>query len=464
MDEALYLWAGHLEIAHILRGSVIPAFPTYFSGAPVLYPVVGAIADAYGGLATARLLSLVFMLAATALLYAATGRLFGRKAGLAAAAIFAALGPVQVLGAFATFDAMSIFLLALASWLVIRAQGWSSELLILAAGLVMALANATKYASALWDPVIISLAVLATAQAGWWRPAMRGVRLALYTLAALAIALFRFGGHTYVHGLLFTTLLRQAGGTRASALTVFTDSFNWVGIVFVLAIVGIGISFTEGIRVRLLCIALTASILLAPSEQARIHILTSLHKHVAFGAWFAAMVAGYALARGLEVNKAKGWRVIAAATGIAAFLGFPQANAFYRVWPNSSAVVSHLAPVIAETRCPCLITESNVVNYYLLKETISDKFTGAFSFYYWDGPERRLLQGLPAYMQAIRSHHFRVVEIGPDANPAIYAPITRALATTHGWQLVDTTPSGIPRKPFEIWRDALSGSERGSPS
>ena len=35
-DEALYLWAGHLEWARVLHGTPIPQFPSYFSGAPVI--------------------------------------------------------------------------------------------------------------------------------------------------------------------------------------------------------------------------------------------------------------------------------------------------------------------------------------------------------------------------------------------------------------------------------------------
>ena len=45
-DEALYLWAGHLEWAHWLHGTAVPPFPYYFSGAPVIYPPLGALADA----------------------------------------------------------------------------------------------------------------------------------------------------------------------------------------------------------------------------------------------------------------------------------------------------------------------------------------------------------------------------------------------------------------------------------
>ena len=114
-SEALYLHAGHLEWAHWLHGVPIPPFPAYLSGAPVLYPPIGAAADSIGGLAGARVLSLVFMLGATVLLWGAAARLLGRRAAFFAAALFAVLGTTLHLGAFATYDAMSVFLVALAA-------------------------------------------------------------------------------------------------------------------------------------------------------------------------------------------------------------------------------------------------------------------------------------------------------------------------------------------------------------
>jgi Dolichyl-phosphate-mannose-protein mannosyltransferase len=451
-DEALYLWAGHVELAHFVYGTKIPNFATYFSGAPVIYPIIGAIADTYGGLALARGLSLVFMLGATILLYGTTARLFGRRAAIAAAAMFAVLGPVQVLGAFATYDAMALFLLALASWLVVRARGRLGELLLILAGLALALADATKYATGLWDPVVIALAMLTATRSGWVRSVLRGVRTAIYVAIPLVVALFEFGGESYIRGLLFTTISRKAGGTVVTASTVFLDSFNWVGIVFVIALIGVGISFTQSVRIRLLCGTLTAAILLAPAEQARIHILTSLHKHVAFGAWFAAIVAGYALGKGSEVNPIKGWRVIAAATGVTVFLAVPIANSMFSVWSNSAQMVADLRPILQKTNCPCLIAENNVVNYYLPRETFSDKFIGTFSFFYWNGAKQKVEQGMAAYTAAIRNHYFKVIEIDPDENTAIYGPVTHTLADTNGWVLAAKAKSNQPRRPFEIWK------------
>src|SRR6266581_2961190 len=59
-DEADYLRIGHLLIAHWLHGTSWPAGygDKVLSGAPAIYPPLGAVADSVGGLAGARILSL----------------------------------------------------------------------------------------------------------------------------------------------------------------------------------------------------------------------------------------------------------------------------------------------------------------------------------------------------------------------------------------------------------------------
>ena len=49
-DEALYLYAGHLQLDHLLDGRPLPEdFTRYFSGSPVLYPTLAAAVDASSG-------------------------------------------------------------------------------------------------------------------------------------------------------------------------------------------------------------------------------------------------------------------------------------------------------------------------------------------------------------------------------------------------------------------------------
>jgi Dolichyl-phosphate-mannose-protein mannosyltransferase len=450
MDEALYLWAGHLEIAHWVNGTPMPTsiqpFATYFSGAPVIYPPLGAIADAYGGLAGARLLSLGFMLGTTTLLYGTTSRLFGRTAAVAAATVFALFGSTQFLSAFATYDAMALFLLALSSWLVIRAHGAMSEPLLVIAGLVLALADATKYATALWDPVVIALAALTVGRGGWLRAGFRSARLAAYVAIPLAVALFRFGGAPYLRGVMFTTLARQAAGAATSPVVVLEDSFGWLWLVLALALVAVGVSFTDELRTRLLCITAALATLLAPLHQAQIHTLVSLQKHVAFGAWFGAIAAGYVLAQAAELCRAKGWRVIAAAAAVMVFGGIVQTNAsFIAGWPNISRAMVEMGNFFPAGHCPCLITADNVAEYYLISKIPVNQY-GAIS-----GPWPP--QGAGAYTQEIRAHYFSIAEIDPAENPALYRAVAQALAATPGYRLVQVIP--IPhwgRKVIEIWR------------
>ena len=237
VDEAAYLWAGHLEWAHWLHGVAIPPFSAYFSGSPVMYPPLGALADSVGGLAGARLLSLAFMLGTTVLLWNVTSRLFGRQAGFFAAALFAVAGPSLHLGAFAVYDAMSLFLLALAAWLVVgAAEQQEAAGRMAAAGAVLALANATAYSSALFDPIVVALALL-TALPSSRRLAARRCGSLVTVLVSLLIGGVLLGGNSYLHGISQTTLTRAGGA--ASPLQVLADAWSWTGVILVLALCGV---------------------------------------------------------------------------------------------------------------------------------------------------------------------------------------------------------------------------------
>lgn len=341
-DEALYLSVGHLEVSHLLRGTVTPAVSHYFSGAPVLYPPLGAVAYSLGGLDGARTLSLAFMLGATALLWAVTSRLFSRQAAVCATAMFGLLAPVLHLGSLATYDAMSLFFLALAGWCALRPY-WRWLAL---AGIAVVLANAVKYASALFDPVIIAIAA-----AAYWDQsgsAKRAVGRAVALAAGIIVAIAGFlliAGPGYWLGIRVTTLTRRSGMDATSL--VLTHAMSWGWIVLVLAIAGVIISrFQHQSRTRSALFAvLAAAGFLAPVEQARIHTLLSLNKHLAFGAWFAAAPAGYGASYLIDqIRRRKSW-VTAEATALLmvplGFLGWAQAQGM-----ASYSQTNYLIPVL----------------------------------------------------------------------------------------------------------------------
>ena len=210
-DEALYLRAGHLEWARWLHDAPIPNFPAYFSGAPVLYPPLGALADSVGGLAAARILSLCFMLGVTTLLWGTAARLYGQRAALLATALFATLAGTQFLGAFATYDAMALFLLALAAWLGVRSadgQGWTRAILLVATGIVLVAADAVKYATALFTPVVIVVVAVTVWRKHGGRGGLAAGLTVLGSWLLLVIVALTAGGREYWQGITTSTLAR----------------------------------------------------------------------------------------------------------------------------------------------------------------------------------------------------------------------------------------------------------------
>ena len=437
-DEALYLWAGHRVWSHWLYGAPVPGFPSYFSGAPVVYPPLGALTDTYGGLAGARLLSLAFMLLATSLLYLAACRIFDRQSALFAACLFAGLAATQFVGALATYDAMAIALLALATCLGFRAADLRPRhrtALLVLAGSALALADATKYAAALFDPVVIS-AVMAF---GWRQRGRRfglaaAAVLLLTTVAILAAAVL-IGGHAYWHGVMSTTLARSSGDVAPAG--VLYVSATWAGGVMVLALIGTAVVFVMAQRwaTRCLIFALSGAAFLVPAEQARIHTITSLFKHIGFGAWFGCVVAGFALASLLDVvpatKVAAAARVGLAATVLSAVVGTALASSEFDSWPNSAAFTADLRRAAVTNRGPIL--ESNSIPQYYVPGLWFRNEIGTVTFSYPDSAKGRL-SGPSAYADAIRHGFFSIIALDDTSTPGQNDAIRKDIrAANAGW-------------------------------
>lgn len=457
-DEALYLRAGQLELAHWRHGAPVPAFQTYFSGAPVVYPPLGALADSWGGLAAARGLSLLFMLGATVLLHGAARALFDRRTAVAAAALFAVFGAAVQLGAFATYDAMALFLTALAAWLVVRARGWLSEPFLIFAGLVLALADATKYASALWNPVVIAMAALTAAAGSRIRRVFRAVRLAAYTAVPVAAAL-RAGGAAYRHGITWTTLNRQIT-TLTAPLRVLDIAWGWLALLLLLGVIGVWLAWYDRGRPWVLPLVLLAAGLLAPLEQARISDITSLHKHVVFGAWFLCMVAGYAVGRVsyLDGRLTQGTIIGGTLIGVLAVTGYAQASSFAGSWPSLKVVLPALQRAVRADHGKCLIFQQDAAYYYLPPADLSGGVTGPYSFTYADVAAQKKLSGPDAMAAAIRNGYFAVVEVDASRGDATYQLLTAALRQSGQYALMSSASWQLhPGEPTQVWRRSAGG-------
>ena len=434
-DEALYLSAGHLEWAHWLHGTQIPAYQTWFSGGPVLYPPVGAIADSLGGLAAARLLSLVFMLGVTCFFWGTASRLLqDQRAAFFAAARFAVLAPTLHLGSYATYDAPALLLLAAATWCAAGARGSQrATRWLVAAGILLALANATKYATALFDPTVLAVTFLSSWPEAGRKVALLRAALLAGTAAAVLAVLLALGGSGYLAGIRITTTGRPHGTDAASL--VLTDAWSWTAVVLVPAVAAavVGAVRRQWPQALLLTV-LALSALLAPADQARITTTVSLNKHVDFGAWFAAIAAGYLL------STLTRWRP-ALAVSLAALipvtvLGTVQARAMID-WPNVSGLVKVVRPMTAHGG-HFLVETSDVLQYYLPNTT-------------WQQWSNTADSDLRYYQQAIAQHYFAVVVLSFNETPAADDAISLDLSQAGGYSLAAKVHSG--QTVFYVWED-----------
>jgi Dolichyl-phosphate-mannose-protein mannosyltransferase len=466
-DEALYLWAGHREWAHILHGAPIPPFPAYFSGAPVSYPLFGALADSIGGLSAARILSLIFMLGATGLLWATARQLYGPVAAFFAAALFAVLGPTLHLSSFATYDAMAVFLVALSAWLVVRAgerrdaTGW-----MIGAGVALALANATSYSVAIFDPVVILLALMvAFPVPGGKRAIGRCLILLTVVVVLLGIGLL-IGGSTYRTGIANTTLERVPGASPASM--IFADSWEWTGAVAILALIGVVVSFTQRPLTARTWLPLVAgcAVLLVPAEQASLHTVASLSKHTAMGAWFAAIAAGYAVA--WFVNAAGAGRVRAitfaacvVALALPAEIGVGQARTLSTDWPNAASFIEILSPLVGHSNGRLLVEDPSIAEYYLPAGSDWQRWSGTRNIVLpsgasTGGPKRSAgvvgAGNAGVYAVFIQEGYFSLVALNFADTTALDVRIHRDLTLNHHYHIIDVVPYGPAHGTYVIWR------------
>jgi hypothetical protein len=434
-DEALYLSAGHLEWSHWLHGTRIPAYQTWFSGAPVIYPPVGAIADSLGGLAAARLLSLLFMLGVTCFVWGAATRLLqDQRAAFFAAALFAVLAPTLHLGSYATYDAPALLLLAAATWCAAGARGsQQATRWLVAAGILLALANATKYATALFDPTVLGVTFLSSWPAAGRKVALLRAGLVAGTTAVVVAVLLALGGSGYLAGIRITTTGRP-NGTDAAAL-VLTDAWAWTAVVLVPAVAAAVVGAVRRRWAQALLLAVLAlSALLAPADQARIATTVSLNKHVDFGAWFAAIAAGYLLST--LTRK----RLVLAASLAALIpvtvLGTVQAQAMID-WPDAAGLVKVVRPMTAHGG-HFLVETSDVLQYYLPNTT-------------WQQWSNTASSDLRYYQQAIARHYFSVVVLSFNETPAADDAISLDLSQAGGYSLAAKVHSG--QTVFYVWED-----------
>lgn len=352
LDEALYLDAGQDYLNHWFRDAPLPQHGEFFSGAPGVYPVLAAALDAVGGLALVRLFSLLCVLVTVVVVQDTAQRLFdSRRVGLLAGAVFGLTGPVIFIGAFATFDAVCVLLLAVGCWLAVARTGLLSGAGL---GLVLLAAVTVKYAGAVFLPVVLALVVVHGGRQGLRRAGLAAVVLAF----GVGLVLHRFG-EGLRSGIEFTTSDRTALSPTTTGRLLVYLLLN-IGLLGVLAVVGTVRAARLRRRLGLTAAVLLAGAALLPVAQLRLGEAVSFDKHTAYSALFLAPLAGLALAgmsRGL-LKLAPVLLVLLASL----MVGVSRSGTLYQGWPRLDPVLQ----VIAEDPEPgtYLSSAADSLKYY----------------------------------------------------------------------------------------------------
>ena len=333
------------------------------------------------------------------------------------------------------------------------------------AAVVLALANCAKYATAVFDPTVVSLLVVVGLTGSLPRKelARRGAVISAYTIICLIglLSISTIDNQYYLTGIAATTLSRPPGG--ASAIAILQTFWPYMKILAPIAIVGVIARFMASRKLgdRLLILLLSATGIVAPLNQIRIHTSTSLVKHEDFAAWFVAIAAGYGLS--LLMSGSLMRRGAALATGLAAvagsaIIGLPTARIGDDYWPNTTRVVSVTRPLVASTNGEILFQNPSILDYYIGPEygwgSIWKRISGQDSLRL---PSGRTVDVSPVggqgitgpYAAAIKNGYFQVIVLNdilsPDAN-SFDAAIIPVIERDKNYKL-----TGHPG-PFLVWK------------
>jgi hypothetical protein len=228
-------------------------------------------------------------------------------------------------------------------------------------------------------------------------------------------------------------------------------------LILVLAVLGAVLASRVKAPARILPAVLVVAALLAPAEQARLHTTVSLQKHVVFGAWFAAIAAGYAMARLSRVDPGRGWAAVMALPIAASTLfgSMGQAASLYQVWPNSAAVVHELRSAVPAHPGNYLAEDYDVEAYYLRADVPWQRWSSTYYFSYLGA-----LPGAPSYEAAISDHYFSLVILDFGDTAATDREITADMRRVGGYYVLAHAGR------FTVWasREPTSSGRSGGKS
>lgn len=462
-DEGLYIYAGRQIVHHWMGGPVpLDHYASYFSGYPYVYPVIGGFLDMIGGLELARSFSLACMLGVTAIVFSVTRTLFHQAAAIFASAAYASTGVVLFVGRLATFDALCLFLIALATAIAVRGSMSKRPWITLAVGPVLVLAILAKYAALLFVlPVLGVLTCLGVAVLGW-RPALLRLGLAVSTFVLSLGVAYQIIDRAAMHAISGSTTSRVVF-LQAPRLALFTHVLQMGGLLFLVALAGLLLLLRHQRRFRLLAVVLYGSSWLAPVYHIYMREPISLDKHIAYGLFFAMPLVGYGLAwlSGYErrpvLSSYRGYWLAGLAVVVVVFtLGLHQSRTLYSNWANTSGLSYALHAELRDGTGRILAEDIEVARYDAKDVSQQWQWSSFYYPYYVDAAHRHLV-GNPALVQAIKDRYYDTVELSFNYFPQEAYFFAGQMAVSRNYDLIAVVPlvNSYGRGHFFLWRSAL---------
>ena len=461
-DEALYLYAGRIIFHHWMGGPAsLENYVFYFSGYPNVYPVIGGILDMIGGLELARGFSLFCMLGVNAIVYYNTQKLFQRPAAIFASATYASLGTVLFVGRLATFDAMCLFLIALATGIAIKVSTSHHPWLTLMMGPLLVLSVLAKYAAILFVFPVLGILVFCSITFLGWRRMFLRLAMAIATLVISLLVTYHFMDKLAFHAINGSTTNRAAL-IEKPPLELFMHVLQMGGIVYAAALLGLVLVFMRYQRLSLIALLLFASSWLIPAYHIYKHEAVSLDKHIAFGLFFAMPLAGCALAwlsgymqRASFKFDGRYWLAGLAVVLLVFTLGLQQSQALDANWADTSGL-SYVIHTQARDGSGRFLAEDIEVARYEARDVTEQWQWNGVLFFYYVNPAHQALLGDEALKQAIDNRYFAIVELSFNYQPAEAHFIAQQMVASRNYDLISKIlfQNSFGRGHFFIFRSA----------
>jgi hypothetical protein len=199
-------------------------------------------------------------------------------------------------------------------------------------------------------------------------------------------------------------------------------------------------------------IVLTGSALLAPAYQAHLHTDISFLKHIGFGLFFAAPMAGFGLARVMgDYFRRPQFGV--AAWSLALVLGMVQSSYLFHQWPSSQPFVSVFAKYV-KPGGKYLVEVPEPFIYYLQgnKDAQPDQFTSTYYINYFNS-KGVLLTGTTGFTAAVQGGYFQIIAYNDDVTLAADQALATALKASKSYYLAKkvVTSDSLGPVDYYIW-------------